>query len=435
MRVLVHPADTGACGHYRLIWPSLALQEQGADVLCGDPSLETKDWPEEMKIYGVWMKDERGEERLLRIHNPPDCDVFVMQRPLGAQQADLLELMRDTPVATVIEVDDDFTSIHPQNISFWATHPGVDPRRSWHHMIRAMDAVDLITVSTLALKKVYGKFTKTPIVVIPNYVPSWYLTTNKAGLAKPTEDEDKLLLGWSGSLETHPVDLQQVGGAVAQVLRDHDNVKLTIVGTGKGAARALGTKAGGEILTTGWVPLGQYPSVMKELDIGIVPLQMSQFNEGKSWLKGLEWASLGVPFVASPTQQYVELEGRGAGYLAANPRTWKFWLDEMIKSEDFRHETAERGKVAAQGLVMQDHLERWMAAWQSARDLKSQSSGSSKTAHSISSSPTMTVTGTKSASVSRLPISDPETRWTFRGRHDERNESRRDGASDRGDAC
>lgn len=408
MRVLVHPADTGACGHYRLIWPATSLQEQGEDILCGDPSLPPADWPEEMKIYGRWMKDHNGETRLLGLHNPPLCDVFVMQRPLGSDQADVLQFLRETPVATVVELDDDFTSIHPQNISFWAVHPALNPKRSWLHMQRALEYADLITVSTPALKKTYSKFTTTPIVVIPNYVPYWYLTTEKAGLTKPLEDRNKLLLGWSGSLDTHPVDLQETGGAVARVLREHPDVKLTIVGTGKGAARAFGTKAGGEILTTGWVSLGQYPSVMKELDIGMVPLQMSQFNEGKSWLKGLEWASLGVPFVASPTSQYMALRSLGAGVTAQNPRTWRAALDEMIRSEDLRHVIAERGRVVAQQLVMQDHLERWMNAWQSARELKSQSTTALRTGADSSSSAMTKTESSTSSTVTPPQSKDPK---------------------------
>jgi glycosyltransferase involved in cell wall biosynthesis len=374
VRVLIHPADTGACGHYRLIWPGRMLDRERYDVRVGDPETPTAEWPEDMKVYGKYMRDFDGEELMIGLGKPIEADVLVLQRPLSSAMPGLAYLVKEeSDCALVVELDDDFTSIHPQNVSFWSTHPRLNPQRSVRNILAMIQHADLVTVSTTALKKVYEKHTSAPVVVVPNYVPSWYLTTERAGLAKPAEYEGKLLLGWSGSLETHPQDLQVVGGAVAQVLRENENVALTIVGTGRGVSRAFGTKAGGEILTTGWVPLSQYPSVMKELDVGMVPLQASRFNEGKSWLKGLEWASLGVPFVASPTMQYEALYQLGAGLIADDSRRWKQKLTALVQNIDLRQDTAARGRVAAGKLVMNDHLERWWEAWQSARDLKSRS--------------------------------------------------------------
>ena len=379
MRVLIHPADTGACGHYRLIWPGLALQNEGRDVSVGDPEVDTAEWPEDQKIYGKYIKDYTGETQLIGIGKPPPCDVLVVQRPLHSTMPGLAYHMRKTDTALVVELDDDFTSIHAQNVSWWATHPTLHPERSVRNILETIHYADLVTVTTPALRDVYQKHTDAPVRVIPNYVPRAYLTMEPANLQRPPEDEGKLLLGWSGSLETHPQDLQVVGGAVAQVLRENEGVKLTVVGTGNGIARAFGTKADGTILRTGWVPLDHYPAVMKELDIGVVPLQLSQFNQGKSWLKGLEWASLGVPFVASPTEQYMGLWNAGAGLLAKNPREWKYKLQALVRDDEYRHEVARCGKLTAERLVLEDHLDEWMDAWQSARDLKSKSRVSSRT--------------------------------------------------------
>lgn len=373
MRVLIHPADSGACGHYRLIWPGTMLDRERYDVRVGDPD-HRDDWPEDMKVMGTFMRDFDGEELMMDVHEP-QCDVLVIQRPLHSTYVGLAVGMQKRDAALVVELDDDFTSIHAQNVSFWATHVK-NAERSVRNLLATIACADLVTVSTPALKETYSRYTDAPIVVIPNFVPGWYLTTEKAGLTKPDEYDGKLLLGWSGSLETHPQDLQVVGGAVARVLRENDNVALTIVGTGRGAARAFGTKAGGEILTTGWVPLKQYPSVMMELDIGMVPLELSRFNEGKSWLKGLEWAALGVPFVASPTRQYEALYQLGAGLIADDSRRWKQKLTALVQNIDLRQDVAERGKVAASNLVMNDHLERWWKAWQEALDVKARSRAS-----------------------------------------------------------
>lgn len=372
MRVLIHPADAGACGHYRLIWPGRALADR--DVRVGDPNTLLADWPDDMKVWGKYMRDFDNEEVMLGLAKPPEADVLVVQRPLDSRMPGLAREMTRTDCALVVELDDDFTSIHAQNVSFWSTHPRLNPKRSVRNILETIAWADLVTVTTPALQKVYRRFTHAPVVVIPNYVPRDYLTVETAGLERPEEDEGKLLLGWSGSLETHPQDLQVTRGAVARLLRERpDTVQLTIVGTGKGVRRAFGTSQHNKVLRTGWVPLTQYPSVMKELDVGMVPLEPSAFNDGKSWLKGLEWAALGVPFVASPTQPYINLWGRGAGLLADNPRAWYSGLKALVERDDYRHEVAARAKVVAEQLVIEDHLEEWMNAWHAARESKASS--------------------------------------------------------------
>ena len=58
---------------------------------------------------------------------------------------------------------------------------------------------------------------------------------------------------------------------------------------------------------TGMIEQELFHAQVAQLDTGIVPLQRSRFNEAKSNLKGLEYAALGVPFVASPTAEYERL--------------------------------------------------------------------------------------------------------------------------------
>jgi glycosyltransferase involved in cell wall biosynthesis len=104
---------------------------------------------------------------------------------------------------------------------------------------------------------------------------------------------------------------------------------------------------------------------MSEIDVGIVPLHASAFNQGKSWLKGLEMSALGIPFVASNTQPYVELaKAHGLGAIARSPREWTEQLTRLITDEPYRTDTGDVARdYVARHLTIEQNAERWLDAW------------------------------------------------------------------------
>jgi glycosyltransferase involved in cell wall biosynthesis len=197
-------------------------------------------------------------------------------------------------------------------------------------------------------------------------VPASYLEVGKATLDRP--ERVAPWLGWSGSVATHPWDLEQTRGAVAEVLRKHRDWEFHGIGTGVGLAKRLHLEEEQVHHTDGWVTLEEYPFRMAELDLGIVPLEDNTFNRGKSYLKGLEWASLGVPFVATPTSEYQTLHNQGAGWLARRAKDWRRQLDTLMSNRDARMELALRGFEVARGHTYEEHAERWWAVWSGAVD-------------------------------------------------------------------
>lgn len=343
-RVKVFPADRGGCGFYRIIWPAEALKAQGADVQI----VYDRD-PDADQVRCTWWEDEGGRTMLHAFVD--DCDVAVLQRPLTDTLANAVPILQRQGVKVVVEIDDDFEAIHPRNISFRAVHPRLSPRRNWRWLRQACDQADLVVVSTPALADVYGRHGR--VVVVPNYVPESYLWW-------PRVAHEGLRVGWSGSLDTHPEDLQVMGGAVAQVI-DGD-VGFHVVGTGKGVRRVLGVP---EVLACGWKPIEEYPAYLAELDVGVVPLKLDRFNEAKSWLKGLEFAALGTPFVASPTGEYCRLAKLGVGVLAERPKDWARELKRLVSSEQARVEAGEWAREVAAAMTIEAHCQEWWDAWSS----------------------------------------------------------------------
>jgi len=344
-RVLCVPADLGGCGSYRIRWPAEALIAQGADI-----RLVLPDDPLEEQIQAMWIDDGDGVPHVLDVM-APDADVVVLQRPLQRRLADVIPQLQAKGVRVVVEVDDDFDAISPRNVSWPAVQPKLSPGRNRGHLRRACELADWVVVSTPALRERYGRHGR--CTVVPNFVPERYLS-----IEREPRDDGSLYVGWTGSVATHPDDLQVTGGGVARAVRKVSGARVAVVGTGKDVRRNLGLNE--DPLACGWREIEDYPDAVAQFDVGIVPLELTRFNEAKSWLKGLEMAALGVPFVASPTQQYTALP---FGFPASNAREWERFTLLLLRDEETREIFVEEWREAAARFTIEGNCGQWWDAW------------------------------------------------------------------------
>lgn len=353
MRVVLHPADEGGCGHYRLIWPGEALRAQGHDVTVAT------DW----SYQAVWLETIQGP-RIIGLAEEVDADVVVVQRPLHRNRVELIDVLQAAGVTVVVEIDDDFSAIHPRNPAWKGANPLSDPDAGREWLARACERADLVTCTTPALAQRYGAHGR--VVILDNYVPERYCCTEPSTYTEAHlgPRDGRVTVGWTGSVHTHPNDLEQTRGMVAAAVTD-TGACLGVVGTGVGVAKALGY--GGDVLATGWLPIEAYPEAIRRFDVGIAPLKPSPFNEAKSHLKGLEFAALGVPFVATPTGPYRRLAQLGIGVLADHPQDWRVAVEILIRDEARRADLAAqyRADVAARWTV-EGNAWRWLEAWEQA---------------------------------------------------------------------
>ena len=349
-RVVVYPSDLGGCGHYRCIWPGRALQAEGVDV-----DVVVPNEPQERQLRAQWRERHDGVTEIIDVI-PPDADVVVMQRPIDRHRVEAIGHLQRHGRRVVVEIDDDFDAIHPRNIAWPKLQPHIsaDRNRNWLH--RACELADMVVVSTPALAARYGRHGR--VRVVRNRIPARYLTVEGE-----QRTDGQLYVGWSGSIETHPDDLQVMGGGLAQALRS-TGAQLAIVGTGRGVRKITGIDH--QPLACGWRPLPEYPEALAQFDVGIVPLNDTPFNRAKSWLKGLEMAAVGVPFVASPLPEYVEL---GAAHeLLTSPAEWKRGIRRLLLDEQLRADVAGRGRELAARHTVQEHAHEWWEAWTASLD-------------------------------------------------------------------
>lgn len=358
MRVLVLPADLGRCG-YRLAWPALALRAQGADVHVippgtSDQMVPPTVWPvTDVTVEAVWQENADGHPEFVTLAGTPDCDVLVMQRPLERQRVDLLRAVQARGVKVVVEIDDNFSHVSARNTAFSKVNPRINPNANFNWLTEACRLADAVTVTTPRLAAQYGPRGKARI--IPNHVPRSYLDV------RDTEARERVTVGWSGSVHTHPDDLQTTRGQVARAVKELD-LDFRVIGTGTSVARHLGLD---RVMACQWVPLSAYPERMAALDIGIVPLERSVFNESKSGLKGLEWAAVGVPAVVPATTGPYRAQSAHAGLLADGPKGWYRHVRTLAQSKQARDDEIGRARAWAGTQTIEGNCGMWWDAWES----------------------------------------------------------------------
>lgn len=347
MKVYVFPADTHGCGCYRLIWPARALRRQGHDVVIVMPQNRSA------MLRGV----VRGDI-MVDVQVPGDADVIVFQRVTHRHVTQAISIIRRKGIAVVVDMDDDLTCIHPANPAFGMLHPrGPNPDHSWRNTTKSCQSATLVTVSTPALLDVYARHGRGHVLY--NMVPRHMLALEHA---------DSDVIGWGGSVHSHPTDLQVMGSAIAQLLQAGH--KFRVAGQLAGIHQALGVSSRVDIEATGVVDIEAWPLALNTIGIGVAPLADSKFNQSKSWLKMAEYAALGIPVVASPRAEYTRLHKLGVGWLARHPNDWRAKLRTLAGSADARRELGDAGREVMRSHTIEENAWRWWESWTLALEIQ-----------------------------------------------------------------
>lgn len=338
------PNDLDGPGFYRLLFPMRELRRKGWD--CVVPPHKVTDLREHQVEYVTSMTywDLRGVE----------ADLWIVQRGharglLGSNK-------------TVI-VENDDNSLH---LPSW--HRSVQPKfragsvkanREMHDGFRHADAM---TVSTPQLAEDYAEYNDR-IFVLRNYL-DWEMWEH---VEQQSEVErDRVRLGWMGAYDFRTGDLRQLVGVLGPWLEQHPQVDFVVAGPNANKTHdLLGTPEKQRISVDGvnWSS-GRLPEITATFDIGLVPLEPCRFNEGKSHLKGMEYAACGIPCIAYPTESYRYWIDEGVtGLFAAKPNQWRAALEAFVGDDAFRRDCGRAARAKAAEHTIDKHVSEWEAVY------------------------------------------------------------------------
>lgn len=305
----------------------------------------------------VEVGGRRGREVLVYFPDPEkdeaDGDVYVFQCRWETVTPGVIDWVKSKGKFTVFEMDDYCHGMHH-------TMPALEalkkrPDYSLEALTKGIQRSDLVTVSTPMLAEMYGRMNPN-IEVIPNYLrwSDWsHLTPNY-------EKDRRVRVGWQGWLKMRGEDLSVLRGIIRPFLERNPHVDFVQVGDSESVVLDyLEVPEGQRLMYQGQIfPKHAAPTSM--IDIGLVPLQDSIFNECKSHLKGMEYAACGAPCIASPTEAYRGWVEDGVnGFLAKRPKDWIRYLELLVNDDALRREMGRNAYLKAQQHTLETQWRRW----------------------------------------------------------------------------
>ncbi len=330
----------GGSGWYRIHLPALELEKNGFDVVISEQVSVTDN--------GLSLIDWRDGSQ----HH--DCEIIVMQRIMNDFGVDLIKSANLAGQKVINDIDDWYWGLHPKNNAYKATDPKYNPDCNRNHYKESILASDLIISSTPFLHEKVSEWGCDSVIV-----------RNSVELDKWSVQDQNLkpVVGWVGSTMHRSGDLETLTGILSPYLERND-LKFHHGGWSEGAPHAA-ELMGVDINRCTHTPLCQielYPQHFNFFDISLVPLNKIPFNEAKSFIKGIESAAAGKPFIAQNTSEYVFLyENYGIGRIAKKPKDWVKHLDELL-DYDLRVEESEKNRKAVEALDIKNTWVNWRDA-------------------------------------------------------------------------
>ena len=344
------PNDLDGPGFYRLLFPMRELRKHGWDAVV--PS--QKFTPTRKEDYWTYKKGEAplplGEqyfsyETMFNLDGI-EADLWVVQRHHCAR------LLGSRGKVLIGEQDDNSMHIPKWHRSYAKKHVA---NEAMHEGFRHCDA---LTVSTPQIAEDYAHLNDN-IYVLRNYL-DWEMWED---VEQQSEVErGRIRVGWMGAYDFRVGDLHVLRGVVGPWLGSHPNVDFVVAGPNAELTHELLGVPVGQRVTVQGVDFssGRLPEITASMDIGLVPLDPGRFNEGKSHLKGMEYAACGIPCIATPTESYRYWIEEGVnGLFASKPAHWRNALETLVGDDAYRRECGRRARRKAAEHTIQEHWQEW----------------------------------------------------------------------------
>lgn len=199
---------------------------------------------------------------------------------------------------------------------------------------------DIVTVSTPTLEVKLSEFNQN-IRLIPNYLDKmlWQLDSSRNHSEGPfaRSSDAPVRIGYIGT-PTHNADLELVAEAMRVIEKKYSTrIELEVIGGFQNTSPLFGKRVGLPKST-------EYPQFVQWLlkrvhwDIGIIPLTNDKFNQSKSNLKFIEYASLDMAIAVSDVTTYANIAQHGQNCLVVknNSQDWINAVSTLIENRDLR---------------------------------------------------------------------------------------------------
>jgi glycosyltransferase involved in cell wall biosynthesis len=271
---------------------------------------------------------------------------------MNSLTAPMIKVMQDLGQRVVVDVDDFHYGLEDSNIASRATNPHANPDNNRAFFEQGIRQADTVVVSTQFLADFYSRRCR-DIRIVRNAIDVERFT--------PVPEGDPVI-GWVGGTLWRSGDIEILRDWLPDFVKDH-KVLVHHSGHIPGDGNHFGVRAGLKaVRTEPMCMLKDYPQKMFKMNIGLVPLNRVPFSEAKSNLKGLEYAASGIPFIATPTEEYRLLAESGVGRLATTPDEWRDHAVELLDPVVRAAEGARIRSIVEQDWNIESKGDEWATA-------------------------------------------------------------------------
>ena len=333
----VDPPVPNGCAWYRMVLPSRQLADLGWDTGVGIPRAHNE--------KGLGVAHEDGAFF--------GWDVSVFKLIMHETTTEMFRLTQQNGGKVVVDIDDFHFGIHEENIAATKTHPNLNPENNRMYYEMGIRQADTVVVSTQFLADFYDRRCR-DVQVVRNALDVERFNR--------VEQPDVPTFGWVGATLWRSGDIELLSEWLPDFVKDH-KVPVHHAGHIPNDPKHFAIRAGLKRVSTQMMAtIPDYPSLLTQFHVGLAPLTRNPFNEAKSNLKGLEYAASGIPFIATPTEEYRLLHEAGVGRLADTPDEWRDHAMELLDPDVRRREAESNWEIVNREFNISTKGTQWASA-------------------------------------------------------------------------
>lgn len=291
--------------------------------------------------------------------------MIVFKLPMHIANIAAADIAISKGVKVVVDIDDWFDDLPESNRAKTITDPETNKENNRDIYFKVIEMAHALICSTPFLYDFYkAKYPAKPIFMIRNSIDVNRWPKRKARTRAP-------VIGWVGATPWRSNDLEQLAPFMQHYLQTR-NLKFHHAGHAPDAEFVHSLIGVQESCSSrvGMLPITQLPSLFVDIDIGIVPLNDIKFNYAKSYLKGLEYAAAGIPFVSSSTPEYEVLASHGVGRIAKTSEDWMYHFDELMNYNMRKDEAEFNLEIVKEKFSIESHARLWEETYKSIMDIQ-----------------------------------------------------------------
>ena len=341
------------CTWYRCVLPLKELQKFGHGAVVGTVASSSSG------EIGIGLRKPLYAQEGLA----SGLKIVVFKLAMHISNLVAIERAESSGQKIVVDIDDWFDGLPESNRAFTTTNPELDKENNRDIYFSVIERAHALICSTPFLRDYYSKkYPQKPIFMVRNFIDIERWPMRKTRKSIPT-------IGWVGATPWRANDLEQLSGFFNEYIKSRKNGFHHSGHIDKApiASQLLGITS----TTTGepMKPITELPSLFERIDIGIVPLNNIEFNHAKSYLKGLEYAAAGIPFVASYSPEYQFLADAGVGRIAKTDAEWIRHFDELQEFQAREDEAILNREIISEQFSIHSKANEWVDVFTKIMDL------------------------------------------------------------------